>query len=392
MAITSSVGTKEVIPKPCISSLQRISKPVVVNFGGQKTDKSCTNFKSLSCISSKGSFSQNLITGPWRSERVLTKAMQGVTDHKETLPGLPIDLRGKRAFVAGVADSDGYGWAIAKSLAAAGAEILVGTWVPAFNMFKTSLYRGKYDDSRVLPDGSMMEIKRIYPLDVMYDSPEDVPDDVKTNRLYSSYSKWTVKEVAECIKQEYGSIDILVHSLANGPEVTNPLLKTSRKGYLSAISASSYSFVSLLQHCLPIMNPGGATVSISYYASQRVVPGYGGGMPAAKAGLESDTKVLAFEAGRQHKIRVNTIAAGPIRSRAGRAGGGFTIDMLIDYTKANAPLQQDFKAEDVGNAAAFLLSPLASAITGSVWFVDNGLSTMGVAVDSPSFRDFFKAG
>jgi enoyl-[acyl-carrier protein] reductase I len=92
--------------------------------------------------------------------------------------GLPIDLRGKRAFIAGVADDNGYGWAIAKALAAAGAEILVGTWVPALNIFETSLRRGKFDESRKLPDGSLMEITKVYPLDAVFDSPEDVPDDV----------------------------------------------------------------------------------------------------------------------------------------------------------------------------------------------------------------------
>ncbi|KAF5465894.1 hypothetical protein F2P56_015859, partial [Juglans regia] len=120
------------------------------------------------------------------------------------------------------------------------------------------------------------------------------------------------QEVAESVKKDFGSIDILVHSLANGPEVSKPLLETSRKGYLAAISASSYSYVSLLKHFVPIMNPGGSSISLTYIASERIIPGYGGGMSSAKAALESDTKVLAFEAGRKHKIRVNTISAGTL--------------------------------------------------------------------------------
>jgi enoyl-[acyl-carrier-protein] reductase (NADH) len=107
-----------------------------------------------------------------------------------------------------------------------------------------------------LPDGSLMEITKVYPLDAVFDSPEDVPDDVKANKRYAGSSNWTVKEVAETVKNDFGTIDILVHSLANGPEVKNSLLETSRKGYLAAVSASSYSFISLLQHFLPIMNPG----------------------------------------------------------------------------------------------------------------------------------------
>eukprot|EP00250_Pteridium_aquilinum_P013027 c21087_g1_i3 orf=67-1275(+) len=296
--------------------------------------------------------------------------------------GLAIDLRGKRAFIAGVADDQGYGWAIAKALAAAGAEILVGTWVPALNIFEMSLRRGKFDASRMLPNGSLMEISKVYPLDAVFDSPDDVPEDIKSNKRYAGLSKWTVEEVAGSVKQDFGSIDILVHSLANGPEVTKPLLETSRRGYLAAISASSYSYVSLLQHFAPFMNAGGSSISLTYIASEKIIPGYGGGMSSAKAALESDTRVLSFEAGRKYNIRVNTISAGPLKSRAAKAIG--FIDDMINYSLANAPLQKDLEAEDVGNAAAFLSSPLAASITGSVVYVDNGLHSMGLATDSPA--------
>ncbi|BBN05234.1 enoyl-[acyl-carrier protein] reductase I [Marchantia polymorpha subsp. ruderalis] len=298
------------------------------------------------------------------------------------LPGLPIDLRGKRAFIAGVADDQGFGWAIAKALASAGAEILVGTWVPALNIFESSLRRGKFDESRKLANGSMFDIAKVYPLDAVFDTPEDVPEDIKNNKRYAGSSKWTVQEVAESVKNDFGSIDILVHSLANGPEVTKPLLETSRKGYLAAISASSYSYVSLLKYFAPIMNPGSSSLSLTYLASERIIPGYGGGMSSAKAALESDTRVLAFEVGRKHGIRVNTISAGPLRSRAAKAIG--FIDKMIEYSTANAPLTKELDSGDVGNAAAFLSSPLASAITGSVVYVDNGLNAMGLAVDSQS--------
>ncbi|CAL9111849.1 unnamed protein product [Musa textilis] len=289
---------------------------------------------------------------------------------------------GKRAFIAGVADDNGYGWAIAKALAAAGAEILVGTWVPALNIFETSLRRGKFDNSCRLPNGSLMEISKVYPLDAVYDTPEDVPEDVKTNKRYAGSSNWTVTEVAESVKNDFGSIDILVHSLANGPEVTKLLLETSRRGYLGAISASSYSFVSLLQYFLPIMNPGGASVSLTYIASERTIPGYGGGMSSAKAALQSDTRVLAFEAGRKGQIRVNTISAGPLGSRAAKAIG--FIEKMIDYSYSNAPLQKELLADEVSNTAAFLVSPRASAVIGSVVFMDNGLNTLGLAIDSPT--------
>ncbi|KAH0459142.1 hypothetical protein IEQ34_011956 [Dendrobium chrysotoxum] len=340
-----------------------------------------TKLSSSFSLSFAKPFRQSFSSAPRRDNNVVTRAMSEKND-KNSVSGLPIDLRGKRAFIAGVADDNGYGWAIAKALAAAGAEILVGTWVPALNIFETSLRRGKFDDSRRLPNGSLMEIAKVYPLDAVFDSLEDVPDDIKSNKRYSGSSNWTVTEVAESIKNDFGSIDILVHSLANGPEVTKPLLETSRKGYLAALSASSYSFISLLQHFLPIINPGGATISLTYIASERIIPGYGGGMSSAKAALESDTRVLAFEAGRKKQIRVNAISAGPLGSRAAKAIG--FIEKMIEYSYANAPLQKELLADEVGAAAAFLVSPLASAITGSVVYVDNGLNTMGLACDSPS--------
>nr|GMD43915.1 enoyl-[acyl-carrier-protein] reductase [NADH], chloroplastic-like [Ipomoea batatas] len=127
--------------------------------------------------------------------------------------------------------------------------------------------------------------------------------------------------------------------------------------YLAALSASSYSYISLLKHFLPIMNPGGASLSLTYIASERIIPGYGGGMSSAKYALESDTR--------------RKILSGPLRSRAAKAIG--FIDMMIDYSIENAPLQKELSAEEVGNAAAFLASPLASAIMGAVVYVDNGL-------------------
>lgn len=381
---TATSNMHVAIAKPLTFPSCEVSKSSVAVFSSGIRQSSWTKLTSSSHISSTHVISQNITSSPVKFNRMVTKAISESND-TNPLPGLPIDLRGKRAFIAGIADDNGYGWAIAKSLAAAGAEILVGTWVPALNIFETSLRRGKFDESRVLPDGSLMEITKVYPLDAVYDTLEDVPEDVKSNKRYAGSSKWTVKEVAESVKEDFGSIDILVHSLANGPEVSKPLLETSRYGYLAAVSASSYSYVSLLKHFVPIMNPGGASISLTYIAAERIIPGYGGGMSSAKAALESDTKVLAFEAGRKHRVRVNTISAGPLRSRAAKAIG--FIDMMIDYSSENAPLQKELSAEEVGNAAAFLVSPLASAITGTVLYVDNGLNAMGVGVDSPVFKD-----
>lgn len=384
MAATAASGLQMATARACISPSRRLFKAGALNHGVHCKGASWATLTTACHVSSSQPLRRSFTSTPTKFDKVVTKAMADASGSKPP-SGLPIDLRGKKAFIAGVADDNGYGWAIAKSLAAAGAQIFVGTWVPALNIFETSLRRGKFDESRMLPDGSLMEITKVYPLDAVYDNPEDVPEDVKANKRYAGSSNWTVQECAESVKQDFGSIDILVHSLANGPEVIKPLLETSRKGYLAAISASSYSYVSLLKHFIPIMNPGGSSISLTYIASERIIPGYGGGMSSAKAALESDTRVLAFEAGRKHKIRVNTISAGPLRSRAAKAIG--FIDMMIEYSIANAPLQKELSADEVGNTAAFLASPLASAITGAVIYVDNGLNAMGVGVDSPIFKD-----
>lgn len=210
-----------------------------------------------------------------------------------------------------------------------------------------------------------------------------------TSKRYRDFSGYSIQEVVDSISKDFGKIDYVVHSLANGPEVTKPLLETSRDGYLAANSASAYSLVSMVSRFGPIMNPGGSVISLTYIASEKVIPGYGGGMSSAKAALESDTRVLAFEAGRKYGVRVNTISAGPLASRAAKAIGGAGkpktfIDYAIDYSKANAPMAQDLYSDDVGATAAFLLSPLSRAVTGITMYVDNGLNCMGMALDSKS--------
>lgn len=297
---------------------------------------------------------------------------------------LPINLKGKKAFIAGIGDDQGYGFAIAKALAEAGAEIIIGTWTPIVKIFTQSWESGKFDESRKLSNGKLMEYAKVYSLDAAYDKPEDVPEEIKSNKRYADVTGYTISEVAAAVYKDFGAIDILVHSLANGPEVKKPLLETSRAGYLAAQSSSAYSFVSLVAHFGPHMNSGGSIVSLTYMASEKAVPGYGGGMSSAKAALESDTKMLAWEAGRKWNLRINTISAGALRSRAARAIG--FIEHMIEYAKANAPLTKELLAEEVGNTAAFLLSPLSSGITGSTVYVDNGMHCMGVATDSPAYQ------
>ena len=294
---------------------------------------------------------------------------------------LNIDLRGKRAFIAGVADDGGFGFAIAKCLAEAGATICVGTWPPALNIFLNLIERGKMDESRTLPDGSMLQFEKIYPLDAAFDSLADVPEDIRTNKRYKDTGDFSISGLIESMTADFGPqpLDIVVHSLANGPEVKKPLLEVSRSGYLSAVSVSAYSMVALVQRLSPLMRPKGSFVSLTYMASERAVPGYGGGMSSAKAALESDTRLLAFEAGRKYGVRINTISAGPYASRAASAIG--IIERMVAFTAANTPLPEPLEAREVGRAAAFLCSPLASGITGTTLYVDKGYHAMGMTAE-----------
>jgi enoyl-[acyl-carrier protein] reductase I len=293
---------------------------------------------------------------------------------------LAIDLTGKRALVAGVSDDGGFGFAIAKALAEAGATICLGSWPPALGIFTKLLERGKMEESLRLSDGRKLEFERIYPLDAGFDTLAEVPNDIRENKRYKEQGDFTIQGMAGRIREDFGeqALDVVVHSLANGPEVRSPLVDTSRQGYLAAVSVSAYSNVSLVRHLAPLMRPSGSFLSLTYIAGERVIPGYGGGMSSAKAALEADTRTLAFEAGRRWGVRINAISAGPWASRAASAIG--FIDTMIAYSAANSPLPRPIQATDVGHAAAFLCSPLAGAITGSVVYVDNGFHAMGMAV------------
>jgi enoyl-[acyl-carrier protein] reductase I len=298
-------------------------------------------------------------------------------------PMLPIDLSGRRALVAGVADDNGFGFAISKALAEAGASVCAATWPPALNIFRNLIDRGKLDDARRLKDGSMLQFERIYPLDAAFDSLEDAPPEVRENKRYKEIGDFSIAGMAAQMEKDFGpgGLDIVVHSLANGPEVRKALVDTTRTGYLAAIAVSAYSMVSMMRSLGPLMRRGGSAMSLSYIAGERAVPFYGGGMSSAKAALESDTRMLAFEMGRKWGIRVNTISAGPFASRAATAIG--VVDQLVGFYALNSPLPEELTGEEVGNAAAFLASPLSSGITGTTVYVDKGYHAMGIAVAGP---------
>src|SRR5690348_11379791 len=143
---------------------------------------------------------------------------------------LTIDLTGKRALVAGVSDDGGFGFAIAKALAEAGATICVGSWPPALGIFTKLLERGKMDESMQLSGGRKLDFERIYPLDAAFDRLADAPAEVRENKRYKEQGDFSIEGMAGRIRADFGerALDIVVHSLANAPEVKSPLVDTSR--------------------------------------------------------------------------------------------------------------------------------------------------------------------
>ncbi len=306
---------------------------------------------------------------------------------------MKIDFTGKRVLVAGVADDVGFGFAIAKQFAESGAKVCVAGWPPALGIFETVLRRGKLDESRKLSNGSLLEFERVYPLDAAFDTLDQAPAAIRENKRYSERGDFTIQGLVDRMSKDFGPhpVDVVIHSLANGPEVAKPLLDTTREGYLAALSASSYSFVSMVRRFAPLMHPGsGCFLSLTYVASERVIPRYGGGMSSAKAALEADTRYLAFEAGRRYGVRVNTISAGPYASRAANVTGA--IAEIVNFYEKNSPRPAQLTPQDVAASAVFLSSPYASAITGTTLYVDNGYHAMGKGLGEDDLEWVMKAG
>lgn len=305
---------------------------------------------------------------------------------------MKIDFTGKRVLVAGVADDVGFGFAIAKQFAEAGAKVCIAGWPPALGIFETLLRRGKIDESRKMSNGSLLEFERVYPLDAMFDTLDQAPASIRENKRYAERGDFSIQGLVDRMVVDFGPhpVDVVIHSLANGPEVAKPLLDTSREGYLAALSASAYSLVSMVRRFAPLMQPGGSFLSLTYMASERVIPRYGGGMSSAKAALEADTRYLAFEAGRRYGVRINTISAGPYASRAANVTGA--IANIVNFYKQHSPRPEQLTPEDVANTTVFLSSSLASAITGSTIYVDNGYHAMGKGLGDGDLDWVMKAG
>lgn len=291
---------------------------------------------------------------------------------------IPINLSGKVALVSGVGDNISFAWYIAKTLQAAGATIVLACHPRVMGIVEGVLTRDVDKGSRLLPDGTEFKPAKVVPCDASYDTMDDVPPEVKADRRYAKFPEYSIKGTVDAVAAEFGGIDILIHSIAFSREVTKPLIDTSRKAYHEAMGISSYSLISMVRAAAPHManRPGGASVvGLTYVAGERVVPHYGGGMGTCKAALQIDAKQLSWFVGDKN-IRVNLISAGPYASRAAKAINP-KFGELIDHAAAHSPLRRPIEPEEVANAMLYLCSPLASAVTGQILYVDCGYNVMG---------------
>jgi enoyl-[acyl-carrier protein] reductase I len=255
-----------------------------------------------------------------------------------------IDLKGKTALVLGVANQRSLAWAIAEALGEAGCRL-------AFT------YQGERLQENVTALASKYPDAPIMACDVMSDEQMD--------------------GVFASLKREFGRLDILIHSIAfaRREDLEGDFRKTSRDGWRTALDISAYSLVALTQRAVPLMDKhGGSVLALTFQASQRVFPNYNV-MGSAKAALEHAVRQLAYELGPVN-IRVNAISAGPVPTLAARGITGFTN--LATHHRKVAPLKRNIEPSEVGDAALFLCSRMASGITGTTLYVDAGYHIMGV--------------
>jgi enoyl-[acyl-carrier protein] reductase I len=258
-------------------------------------------------------------------------------------------LNGKKALIFGVANDHSIAWGIAKALHEQGAMV-------GFSSIADLAER------RVKPLAASIGSTFVEPCNVQND-----------DEIVTVFEKW---------KEEHGTLDILIHSLAfAGREaLTGQFVNTTRDQFHLALDISAYSLVALTRAALPVLTPGSSVMAMTYYASEKYVPSYNV-MAVAKSALESCARYLAVELGPQG-IRVNCISAGPIRTLAASGVGGFKT--MHSKFKEVVPLRRPITIEDVGNAAVWLCSDLASATTGEVLFVDGGMNVLAIAAPDES--------
>ena len=257
-----------------------------------------------------------------------------------------IDLSGKTALVTGVANQRSLAWAIAEALSDAGARLIL-------------TYQGDRLQKNVAELAATREGTTTFAC--------DVTNDAQIDALFYRIGSATG-----------GKLDVLVHSIAfaRREDLDGEFRKTSREGWHTALDISAYSLLALTDRATPLMQAtgSGAVISLTFQASQRVFPNYNV-MGSAKAALEHATRQLAYELGPMN-IRVNTISAGPVATLSARGISGFTS--MAKHHEKMAPLKRNIEPHEVGDAALFLCSPMASGITGTTLYVDSGYHIMGV--------------
>ncbi|MGD2215328.1 MAG: enoyl-ACP reductase [Gemmatimonadales bacterium] len=254
-------------------------------------------------------------------------------------------FEGKTALIFGVANERSIAWGIAQALHREGCELAFGYGAPML---------GK----RVRPLAESVGARLVELC--------DVTDDTAIERVFAK------------ARETYGTIDVLVHSIAfaDRHDLQGRFVETSRDGFKRALDVSAYSLVALTRAAEPLMSDGGSILTLTYYGSLKVAPGYNV-MGVAKAALEACVRYLAADLGPK-AIRVNAISAGPIKTLAASGVGGFK--KILSYSEQASPLRTLITTEDVGNTALWLLSDWSRGVTGEIVYVDAGWNIMGLTV------------
>lgn len=253
-------------------------------------------------------------------------------------------LNGRKGVIFGVANEKSIAWAIAQILKKEGMELAFA-------------YAGAALESRVVPLAESVGSKIIMPCDVTKDEE--------------------IEAVFRRIREEWGGLDALVHSLAfaKKEELKGEFMNTSREGWRIAMDVSAFSLVALAKAASPLMEGrNGAFVTLSYYGAEKVIANYNV-MGVAKAALEACVKYLAADLG-PRGIRINTISAGPVKTLAAMGITGFK--QILDVVEAKSPLRRNVSQEEVARTALYLLSELSSGVTGETIYVDSGFNIMGL--------------
>ena len=253
-------------------------------------------------------------------------------------------LQNKNGIIFGVANKRSIAWATAQALHEAGARL-------AFTYQGDRLKENVEGLTNESMPGSLL-----LPCDVTKQEEVDA----------------TFKRVGE----EFGRLDFVIHSIAYAPReaLSGEFLATSREAFVTALEISAYSLAQVALAASPLMTEGGSIICMTYYGAEKVVAGYNV-MGVAKAALEASTRYLAADLGPRN-IRVNAISAGPIQTLSARGVGDFSS--MLKHAAEKAPLRRNVEPREVGNTALFLCSPLSSAITGEIIYVDCGYNIMGI--------------